>query len=394
MPGSTSESTGPFDGPSWARAADSDWTGLARSERSGTLREFLHGSRFDFAVGEDMRLWGESHGTESGGGESHFLGLERSFGQGLVAGAAFSDTSSEGSFGLARSESLNASLASAYQYLRFSPGTSTEVWSLVGTGRGDLSLIDDISTVATDLSMGMLAFGSRHGFSSLHVGGFTPTVSADGYLVRLGAEGTAGLRPLVGEASRLRTGVLFERPPDGDGWTPRIGFGMRHADDERGVATRTEVRAGFRYARDRLRVEGMGHLWPTRSGEASSAGSGLRPQDMGARLTARYLAAPGGRGFGASVDALAGLVPDAPVWKTDDEGVGSSSGVRLGASYGFASGLGRWTPYGEMQLGADERRLREGVRHEIGVMRLELYGEHRLGATSEHAVHLDLNARF
>ena len=387
------ESATAFDGASHGGAEAFGGTGLSRSERSWTLRELLRNSRFDFALGEEMRLWGEAHGTEAGGGESRFLGLERSFGHRLVAGAAFSDTTSEDRFGLAISESLKASLGSAYQYLRFSPGASTEVWSLAGTGRGGLSLTDDAGTVATDLSMRMLAFGSRHGFSPL-VAGFAPTVSADGYRVRLESEGTAGLRALAGEASRLRTGVLFERASDGDGWTPRFGFGMRHDDDERGVATRTEVTAGFGYVRDRLRVDGMGHLWSTRSGAEGSAGSGSQRQDAGARLVVRYDAAPHERGLAVSVDALAGLVPDAPVWATDDEGTDGSLQVRLQASYGLASGLRPWTPYAEMQFGDDERRLREGLRYEFGAVRLDLFGEHRLGATPGHGVHLGLNARF
>ena len=383
-------SAAPLDDLTFAKA-DPDWTGLERPERSGSWSEFLHGSRFDVAVGEEVRVWGEAHGTE-GSNESRFLGFERSLNRGLVAGVAFSDTANEGNFGLAETESLQASLASAYQYLHFSPGASTELWSLMGTGQGELSLTDDIGTVATDLSMQMFAFGSSHGLAPL-VAGFVPTVSADGFLVHLESEGRAGLRPLAGEASRLRTGVLFERPPEGDGWTPKIGFGVRHEDDERGVATRTEVMAGFGYVRGRLRVEGMTYYRPTGSEAAESAGAGLRNQGSGARLTAQYHAAPDGRGLVVSVDALAGSVPDTPVWESDKEADGDSS-ARLQAGYGFASGLGRWMPYGELQLDGDEQHLREGVRHDIGAVSLDLFGEHRLGATSEHGIHIGLTAGF
>ena len=383
-------SAAPLDDLTFAKA-DPDWTGLERPERSGSWSEFLHGSRFDVAVGEEVRVWGEAHGTE-GSNESRFLGFERSLDHGLVAGVAFSDTANEGNFGLAETESLQASLASAYQYLHFSPGASTELWSLMGTGQGELSLTDDIGTVATDLSMQMFAFGSSHGLAPL-VAGFVPTVSADGFLVHLESEGRAGLRPLAGEASRLRTGVLFERPPEGDGWTPKIGFGVRHEDDERGVATRTEVMAGFGYVRGRLRVEGMTYYRPTGSEAAESAGAGLRNQGSGARLTAQYHAAPDGRGLVVSVDALAGSVPDTPVWESDKEADGDSS-ARLQAGYGFASGLGRWMPYGELQLDGDEQHLREGVRHDIGAVSLDLFGEHRLGATSEHGIHIGLTAGF
>ncbi len=367
--------------------------GLEGPERAGSWREFLHGSRFDVAVGEEMRAWGEARGTE-GIDESRFLGFERDFGRGLVAGVAFSDTVNEGSFGLAESESLEASLASAYQYLHLSPGAATELWSLVGAGEGELLLSDDVGTVATDLSMQMFAFGSRHGLAPL-VAGLAPTVSADGFLVRLEAEGRAGLGPLAGDASRLRTGVLFERSLEGGGWTPRIGFGVRHEDDERGVAMRSEVMAGFGYARDRFRIDGMTHLWPGGSGEAGAGVDGPRTQDPGTRLTAHYGEAADGRGLAVSVDALAGPVPDAPVWSSD-EASGGSSGLRLQAGYVLASGLGqgRWTPYGTMQLDGDERRLREGIRHDIGAMSLDLYGEHRLGAAPEHRIHVGVSARF
>ena len=125
--------------------------------------------------------------------------------------------------------------------------------------------------------------------------------------MRLEAEGRAGLRPLVGEASRLQTGVLFERPLDGDGWTPRFGFGVRHEDDERGEATRTEVMAGFAYVRDRLRVDGATYYWPAGSGEAEAAGTGRRSHDSGARLTAQYTAAPDDRGLAVSVGSAGGF---------------------------------------------------------------------------------------
>lgn len=380
----------PFDDLSFT-GKEPDWTERDDSERSGSWGEFLRGSRFDVALDEETRVWGEAHGIR-GSNESRFLGFERSFGEGFSAGVAFSDTANEGNFGLAESESLEASLASAYQYLHLSPGPSTELWSLVGTGQGELSLTDDIGTVATDLSMQMLAFGSSHGLGPL-IADFAPTVSADGFLVRLESERRAGLRPLAGEASRLRTGVLFERPFEGDGWTPRIGFGVRHEDDERGVATRTEVMAGFGYVLDRLRVDGMAYLSPTGSGFAEPAGAGVQTRDSGARLTVYYRAAPDGRGLAVSVDALAGSVPDAPVWKTDDV-TGDATSVHLQAGYGFASGPGRWMPYGEIRLDGDEQRLREGVRQDIGAMSLDLYGEHRLGATSEHGLHVGVTARY
>ena len=371
--------------------AEPDWTEAERPEHSGSWSEFMHGSRFDVAVGEQTRVWGEARGTK-GSNESRFLGFESNFGHGLSAGVAFSDTANEGNFGLAKSESLQASLESAYQYLHFLPGASTELWSLVGTGQGELSLTDDIDTVETDLSMQMLAFGSSHGLAPL-IAGFAPTVSADGFLVRLESEGRAELRPLAGEASRLRTGVLFERRPEGEGWTPRIGFGVRHEDDERGEATRSEIMAGFGYALDRLRVEGMTYLSSSGAGIAESAGGGVRNQYSGARLTAHYRAAPDGRGFAVSVDASTGSVPDAPVWRSAKV-ASDSSNVRLQAGYGISSGLGRWMPYGEVQLEGDEQRLREGVRHDIGTLSVDLFGEHHLGATSEHGIHIGVTARY
>ena len=378
------------DDPSFAKGGP-DWMDRERADRSGSWSEFLRGSRFDVALDGETRVWGEARGVE-GGNETRFLGFERSFGEGVSAGVAFSDTANEGNFGLGESESLEASLASAYQYLHFSPGASTELWSLVGAGEGELSLTDDLGTVETGLSMQMLAFGSSHGLGPL-VAGFAPTVSADGFLVRLESERRAGLRPLAGEASRLRTGVLFQRPSEGDGWTPKIGFGVRHEDDERGEATRTEVMAGFGYVRGPLQVEGMTYYRPAGAIDAEAAGTDFETRDAGARLTAHYRAGADGRGLAVSVDALAGSVPDAPVWETD-KAAGDSSRVHLQAGYGIPWGLGRWTPYGAVQWDDDEQRLREGVRHDIGAVSLDLYGEHRLGAASEHGLHVGVTARY
>ena len=389
--GNGADSSGdPLDDLSLVKA-EPDGTGPEDPEHSGTWHDFLHGSRFDFALGEEMRVWGEAHGIQ-GSNESRFVGFERTFGRSLTAGVAFSDSANEGSFGLAKSESLQASLASAYQYLHFSPGASTELWSLVGTGQGELSLADDIGTVETDLSMQVLAFGSSHSLAPL-VAGFAPTVSADGFLVRLESVGRAELSALAGDASRLRTGVLFERPPEGNGWTPKIGFGVRHEDDERGVATRTEVMASFGYVRDRLRVEGMTYYRPAGAVDAEAAEGDFEKRDSGARLTAHYRAGPDGRGLAVSLDALAGSVPDAPVWESD-KAASASSRVHLQAGYGIPRGLGRWMPYGAVQLDGGERRLREGVRHDIGALSLDLYGEHRLGATPEHGIHIGITTRY
>ena len=367
---------------------------------TGTMTDLLRGLRFEFASADGAtRVWGQGDAPMGGGMTNRFLGMERRFGGGLLAGAALSFSESAGNFGLEASEAMASRLSSAYQYLRFTPGQATEVWSLVGAGKGTAAFTDTEGAVTTELSMEMLAFGSRHAFREATVWGWVPAVSADGFMVRLSTPHTGGLRALGGQASRLRAGVTLARPSEGDGWTPQVGLGLRHEDDERGTVTRTEVRAGLGWVYQRLTVDGMAHLWPSAKREAANAataGLAQAPESWGARLTARW-AAPGNLGFTASLDALTGLVPDAPVWENETVAT-QASDLRFGlrAGYGLAVGGARWTPAGEVRVADGAYTLRESLRYERGTLRLDLHGEHqrRLALGTGHGVRLDLNVQF
>ena len=388
-----------WTGSRWETGTGLDATGGAAAEQGiGTMDEFLRSTRFELASADGAtRLWGRGDAPVGIGMANRFLGFERHFAPDLMAGAAFSLTESAGSFGLDTSESLESSLSSVYQYLRFSPGQATEMWSLVGTGKGTAAFTDDIGAVDADLSMRMLAFGSRHAFGRATVLGLVPEVSADGFMVRLGTEETPGLRALAGDASLMRAGVALARPLEGDGWTPKLGLGMLHEDDERGVYTRTEVRAGFGWTHGPLSLDAMTHLWPSSQGEAAAGlADTTEPQSWGARLTARWAVRPDGLGLGAELDAMTGLVPDAPVWESEEVAT-QPSGPRLGlrAGYGIASGPARWTPYGEARFADGEQSVREGVRYERGTLRFDLHGEHRITETgTEHGIRFVLSVRF
>ena len=367
---------------------------------TGNMTDLLRGLRFEFASADGAtRVWGQGDAPLGGGLTNRFLGMERRFGGGLLAGAALSFSESAGNFGLDASEAMASRLSSAYQYLRFTPGQATEVWSLVGAGKGTAAFTDAQGAVTTELSMEMLAFGSRHAFREATVWGWVPAVSADGFMVRLSTPHTGGLRALGGQASRLRAGVTLARPSAGDGWSPQVGLGLRHEDDERGTVTRTEVRAGLGWVYQRLTVDGMAHLWPSAKREAANAataGLAQAPESWGARLTARW-AAPGNLGFTASLDALTGLVPDAPVWENETVAT-QASDLRFGlrAGYGLAVGGARWTPFGEARVADGAYTLRESLRYERGALRLDLHGEHqrRLALGTGHGIRFDLTVQF
>ncbi len=361
--------------------------------------EPLHGSSFELSSEDGaMRLWGRADAPAGGGVETSFFGFEQSIGSDLLTGTALSHSASEGVFGLDRSESLTSSLSSAYQYLRYSPQSQTEVWSLAGMGRGTVSFEDDSGSVSAPLSMQMVAFGSRHSFGRISLGGLTPEVSADGFLVRLATEESEELRGITGEARRVRAGVMLQRPIEGNGWTPRLGLGVFHEDDYRGVNTRTEMRVGFGWVHERLSLDGAAHRWLTReAADEFSIAEDESGNSWGAQLSARYAAAPNGLGFGAALNVRQGLVPDAPVWESesaDQEDTGRRLGLR--ASYGIAMGDARLTPWGEIRYSAGERSLREGVRYEMDDLSFGIYGEHRRldSGSDDNAIRLDLSLRF
>ena len=150
----------------------------------------------------------------------------------------------------------------------------------------------------------------------------------------------------------------------------------------------------------RLTVDGMAHLWPSAKREAANAataGLAQAPESWGARLTARWAAQPGNLGFTASLDALTGLVPDAPVWENETVAT-QASDLRFGlrAGYGLAVGGARWTPAGEVRVADGAYTLRESLRYERGTLRLDLHGEHqrRLTLGTGHGIRLDLTVQF
>ena len=99
-------------------------------------------------------------------------------------------------------------------------------------------------------------------------------------------------------------------------------------------------------------------------------------------------------GLGAELDAMTGLVPDAPVWESEEVAT-QPSGPRLGlrAGYGIASGPARWTPYGEARFAGGEQSVREGVRYERGTLRLR--PPRRAPETgTEHGIRFVLSVRF
>lgn len=264
-------------------------------------------------------------------------------------------------------------------------------------GEGTIAFDDAQGQIGTGLSMQMAAFGSRHAFRHTALWGLLPELSADGFWVRLQTEERLGLRAMAGEASRLRLGAMVERPIEGDGWTPRFGFGLRHENDERGTFKGMEVRTGFGYVDHRLSVDAMTHRWASESGEwRDSEVVESAKRSWGARVTVRY-ASPDGLGFGAELDALTGRVPDAPLWESEAVSADAAgSRLSLRAGYGLVWGGAHWTPYGEVRFGEAERTLREGLRYHFNDLALHLYGEHREQDSGEtdHGLHLSLSVRF
>ena len=370
--------------------------------QGSTMNALLNGSRFELASQDGAtRLWGQGDASLGTGMVNRFLGVERNFSPTLLAGAALSVSDSAGSFGLNTSESVSTSLSSAYQYLRYTPAAQTEVWSLTGAGKGKAAFTDELGTIDTDLSMTMLAFGSRHAFGEGTVWGFTPQVSADGFLVRLRTgerTGLEGLRALAGTACRLRAGATLSRPFNDSHFTPTFGVGLLHEADTRGVFTRTEVRTGLTWAYQRLTLDGTAHLWTMPAGTNTLNMTGSQPESWGARLTARWAARPDGLGFSAELDALTGLVADAPVWEHEDTTARAHvTQTRLGvrAGYGFATRRAQWTPWSELRLTGHEQVVREGLRLSRGALSLDLHGEHRLTpAGTDHGFRLDVSTRF
>ena len=242
-------------------------------------RALLLGSSFfhTFGGGEDaspdpLTAWGEAASTRFKGSEgalaldgevtTAMLGLDKRYGRWLV-GATVSYSEGEGGYqgSGALDGSVESTLTSLNPYVHFELNETTSLWGVFGYGTGRLRLTPQgaASTIETDLSNRMAAFGGRGRLSarSGDAGRFELALRSDALVTRTDSEAVQGLAGAQGATSRVR--LMLEGSGSmplskGGVLKPSLEAGLRYdaGDAETGVGL--EVGGGLGYAAGRLSV--------------------------------------------------------------------------------------------------------------------------------------------
>ena len=357
------------------------------SLRNLRVREFLLSSSFELPLaqnatqdpGPGWTAWGGAARTSFSGRDSEVsidgdvttatLGVDRAWDR-VLLGLALARSTGDGSYnaGDIRGD-LKSSITSAHPYLRFSLNDRLSAWTLLGYGKGELTLTHGGGEKNTDIEMKMAALGARGAL--IAAGGFDLAARTDALLVRTSSEGTSEMAETEADVSRLRLVLEGSRPlafASGASLTPSVEVGVRRdgGDAERGVGF--EVGGGMRYANPSIGLT----VEITARRLMAHQQSGY--SEWGAGGSVQF--APGGaeRGFSARLGSSMGTTASGVegLWAMGDtRGLtgGAQAPGRLDAEAGYAMGAfggsGVITPYGGFSMSGD-RRYRAGWRLSLG----------------------------
>ena len=304
---------------------------------------------------------------------SAYLGADYRFGPGPLVGLALSRTTSDIGFesGINGTGTVDASLTSLYPYVQWSPRTGLNVWGLLGAGRGDAAMSEDVTgrRFETKIGMFMTAVGARQRV----VGALA--FKADALAVRTDANETADLAGVAANAYRLRLA-----PEVGGRWAvseqasvrsrAELGVRIDGGDAETGVGA--EAGAELTYAH-----EGIG-LHVGFRGRTLVAHQADAFKDWGASMSVRLQPGRGAGGLSLRLEPTWGNVASgmATLWR--DGTVGPALGRslersptargegRLDVETGYAivvPDFGKIEPFGRWALEHESGyRLNVGVR--------------------------------
>ena len=351
--------------------------------RSLRVREFLLSSSFEVPLarnpGPGWTAWGGAARTSFSGRDSEVsidgdvttatLGVDRAWDR-LITGVALARSTGDGSYNAGEMRGdLKSSITSAHPYLRFSLNDRLSAWTLLGYGKGELTLTHGGGGEKTDIEMKMAALGARGAL--IAAAGFDISARTDALLVRTSSEGTSRMAETEADVSRLRLVLEGSRPlafASGSSLTPSVEVGVRRdgGDAERGVGF--EVGGAMRYVNPSLGLT----VEITARRLMAHEQSGY--SEWGAGGSVQF--APGGsdRGFSAKLGSSVGTAASGVegLWAMGDtRGLtgGAQAPGRLDAEAGYAMGAfggsGVITPYGGFSMSGD-KRYRAGWRLSLG----------------------------
>ena len=327
--------------------------------RAMSARELLSLSSFQFKLNESdpgdpgLVLWGRGAVSRFDGRESNLLldgevssgtmGIEH-VGENERFGVAVTHSEGRGGWkfdGATIGEGeMKAALTSVYPYLRWSPLEGLDAWALLGYGRGDVQVRDNVGgeTLVAPIAMEMAAGGTR--CELLPWRNFERGVKTDFFVMNIESDPVAGLEQVRANVQRVRMSVEGAYAPvlaSGNRSRTALELGVRHdsGDAESGFGMDMGVLLKYANLRSGVDVVARGRYLVAHRDEDFKEWS----TSLGLRLDPGYP----GRGVALTLE---------PVW---DE---SGSSQRVELDFSHALGRSQWMMTREL--------------------RLELYGERRL----------------
>ena len=378
--GSLVDGMGQGTGGAGVRGGGREPGGGAGEARDLEWEEVAWGSSFTLLVGDGEEagsggwtLWGRTGRTEFSGkperslsvdGEvsSAWLGVDARVGEELLLGLALSHSAGEMSY---RNEegagTVDASLESVLPYGRWTPRADLSLWGLVGTGRGDAELVDEVGRTRAGIGMRLAALGWRKELGAVGEG-VEWALKGDGLVVEMESDEVEKLPGTRSRVQRMRLSLEGGREwPLGEHGRlrPRWELGGRWDGGRVEEGYGAELGGGLEYADERLGlvVEARGRYL------LAHRAQGFR--ERGASVAMRF--DPGGDGegvwFGMSPRWGAPESGVESLWGSVPGGGGDAAPVRWAVEGGYRSG----EPLGwGVTLGVEEGdSLTFGARFEV-----------------------------
>ena len=422
--------------------AGSHWDSLENPSRidetwSPGADDLLRSSAFEIALnaaddGDEMAagaahwtVWGrgdlqffesrpERGATYDGDLRAGYLGIDARLGDRWLAGVAVSRTNAEADYdtggdGAAESGSLEVELTGVHPYVRYVADARSELWTILGAGRGEIenSSTGETSRETSDMRMLMGAVGIRHSLDPVESLNFA-YLSDVGFARVETDDGLEAIDGLTVDTWRLRMGVEASHTAELESGAALTSFAEVAGrfdgggdEDEVGL----EISPGFYLSAPSagIGVEVRGRFLALHSAE--------NYEERGLSATVSLSPRPGELGLSLSLSPRWGApTGDAEtLWRDHtlerlDSGAARHDSLSFDArlGYGLRSMNGLLTPFGELGVrDEDSRRLRVGAQFtrqstSLGTLSVELAGERRDGAwdDSEHRVGLVGRLRF
>ena len=338
----------------------------------------------------------ERGSTYDGDLKAGYLGIDARLGDQWLAGLAVSQARTEADYGLTGSGAaedgrLEVTLNSLHPYLRFAPDAKSELWTILGAGRGEIEHVRGGASAReeSDVKMWMVSAGGRRAMDP--VGEMDWALLGDAGLARVETDdGLLTIQGITVDSWRIRLGVEGSRTSELEGGqtlTPFAEVAGRIDGGDGGEEIGLEVSPGVYFSdpASGFGIEARGRVLALSSADEY--------KEYGASLTASLSPRPDGMGLSMSVSPRWGAGTTTTtgadtLWR--EEGIGSPGAgsaesralsLNTRVSYGLAAQRGVLAPFGELDLQEQgRRRVRMGIRFNLtrsqpGALSFEVSGE-------------------